>query len=95
MAKPAILVTGASRGIGRATAERLSNGGYEVIGLARTAGEDKFPGHFFPADLSDPAATAAALSQVTSNFEILASSTIWDSTFSSRWVRSISKILRA
>jgi 3-oxoacyl-[acyl-carrier protein] reductase len=70
MAKSAILVTGASRGIGRATAERLSHGSYEVIGLARTAGEGKFPGHFVPADLSDPAATAAALSQVTSNFEI-------------------------
>jgi 3-oxoacyl-[acyl-carrier protein] reductase len=70
MAKPAILVTGASRGIGRATAERLAKGNHEVIGLARSAGEGQFPGHFVAVDLSDAAATEAVLSEVTSRFDI-------------------------
>ena len=38
MNKPLTLVTGASRGIGRATAEELVNRGHHVIALARTIG---------------------------------------------------------
>ena len=70
MKKATILITGASRGIGRATAERLAKNGYEVVGLARSLGEGTFPGHLIAADLSDPDATHAALSKVTSQFEI-------------------------
>jgi NAD(P)-dependent dehydrogenase (short-subunit alcohol dehydrogenase family) len=57
-----ILVTGASKGIGRAVADRLAAAGHTPIGLARTRPDD-FPGEFHEVDLSDRAATAAALDQ--------------------------------
>jgi NAD(P)-dependent dehydrogenase (short-subunit alcohol dehydrogenase family) len=57
------LITGASKGIGRAVAERLAAEGHEPIGLARTAPSD-FPGQFHEVDLSDRAATAAALDKI-------------------------------
>jgi 3-oxoacyl-[acyl-carrier protein] reductase len=68
--KATVLVTGASRGIGRATVERLAKGGYQVVGFARNPGDGAFPGHFIPVDLSDSGATQAALDDVTARFEI-------------------------
>lgn len=58
-----ILITGASRGIGRAVADRLARAGHEPIGLARTAPGD-FPGEFREVDLADRAATAATLNKI-------------------------------
>jgi 3-oxoacyl-[acyl-carrier protein] reductase len=60
MAAPTILITGASKGIGRALANRLSSAGQHVIGLARHA-DATFPGELLPVDLADPQATQAAL----------------------------------
>jgi len=63
MSKRRVLITGASKGIGRAVADRLAAEGHEPIGLARTAPTD-FPGRFHEVDLSDRAATAATLDKI-------------------------------
>jgi NAD(P)-dependent dehydrogenase (short-subunit alcohol dehydrogenase family) len=54
-----VLITGASRGIGLATARRLHDQGLEPVGIARAAPAD-FPGQFIEGDMSDVAATRAA-----------------------------------
>jgi 3-oxoacyl-[acyl-carrier protein] reductase len=47
-----IVITGASKGIGRATADALVEGGWSVIGVARSS-PAKFPGVFIKGDLAD------------------------------------------
>jgi NAD(P)-dependent dehydrogenase (short-subunit alcohol dehydrogenase family) len=47
-----IVITGASKGIGRATADALVKGGWSVIGVARSSPAN-FPGVFIEADLAD------------------------------------------
>ncbi|WP_145013354.1 SDR family oxidoreductase [Mycobacterium marseillense] len=55
-----VLITGASKGIGRAVADRLAASGDMPIGLARTRPDD-FPGEFYAVDLTDRADTGAVL----------------------------------
>ena len=55
------LVTGASRNIGRAIAERLKADGYPILMLDRNEPEDPTLGEFRQVDLANPAATAQAL----------------------------------
>jgi NAD(P)-dependent dehydrogenase (short-subunit alcohol dehydrogenase family) len=54
------LVTGASRGIGRAIADALGADGHEVVGLARHP-DGSFPGELHQVDLADAAALEAVL----------------------------------
>ncbi|OBG24624.1 SDR family oxidoreductase [Mycobacterium sp. 852002-51057_SCH5723018] len=61
-----ILITGASKGIGRAVADRLAANGHQPIGLARTIPMD-FPGKFHQVDLADRAATAETLATVVAD----------------------------
>ncbi|MET3723557.1 SDR family oxidoreductase [Sphingomonas trueperi] len=61
------LVTGASKGIGLALAERLHRSGHHAVGLARRSTAD-FPGTLVLSDLSDPEATAATLRELTGHF---------------------------
>jgi NAD(P)-dependent dehydrogenase (short-subunit alcohol dehydrogenase family) len=61
------LVTGASKGIGLALAQRLHRSGHQVVGLARRSTAD-FPGTLVLSDLSDPAATEATLGELTAHF---------------------------
>ncbi len=58
-----VVVTGATRGIGRAIVDRLLARGQPVIGIARRADAD-FPAPLFTADLGDPDSTAATLAAI-------------------------------
>jgi len=65
------VVTGASRGIGRAIADALAARGQEVIGVARSAPDRDFPGTFVRADLSDAAATREAMAEIAARHAVL------------------------
>lgn len=64
------LITGASKGIGLACAQRIAEEGGTVIGIARSAQGVNFPGPFFTADLMSESETAGVLSEITEQFEI-------------------------
>lgn len=57
------LITGATKGIGRALSVRLVQAGHRVIGLARE--EADFPGELVRIDLADRDATASVLQDLT------------------------------
>jgi NAD(P)-dependent dehydrogenase (short-subunit alcohol dehydrogenase family) len=61
----ATLITGASRGIGRALADKLAADGETVVGLSRRRPAEGFPGDYYEADLADQEALAEALAAMT------------------------------
>ena len=69
MAKRTFLVTGASKGIGRALSERLAARGDHVVGLARNA-DPTFPGDLVTVDLGSREDTTKVLADLTSRFEL-------------------------
>lgn len=69
MTNRSILITGASKGIGRALSDRLTATGHQVIGIARKA-DPTFPGELIELDLADPAATEAALRDIVARRSI-------------------------
>lgn len=70
MAKKTTLITGVSKGIGRALADRLIAQGHTVIGLARTAPDRGYTGEFHAVDLMDAEATQSALRAITARHAI-------------------------
>jgi 3-oxoacyl-[acyl-carrier protein] reductase len=68
MTRRTFLITGASKGIGRAVAEHLDRAGHRVVGIARTP-DLSFPGILFPLDLSDRALTQEVLADLSRTYE--------------------------
>jgi len=64
------LVTGATRGIGRAVAEKLVAQNHRIVGIARSPGDAAFPGEVVVADLRDAGALNGALADIVSRYEI-------------------------
>jgi NAD(P)-dependent dehydrogenase (short-subunit alcohol dehydrogenase family) len=64
------LVTGATRGIGRAIADKLAAQNHRVIGIARHAGDGDFPGEIFVADMRDADALGRTLAAIVARHEV-------------------------
>lgn len=64
MSSRTFLVTGATKGIGRAISQRLAAAGHHVVGLARQADHADFPGTLASVDLGDRQATSRVLQQL-------------------------------
>jgi 3-oxoacyl-[acyl-carrier protein] reductase len=64
------LITGATKGIGRAITERLIANGKRVVGIARSA-DPSYPAQLVLADLSDRAARTRALSEVVEKYRVV------------------------
>ena len=64
-----IVVTGASKGIGRALSNRLAADGHQVVGIARHA-DPTFPGELITVDLADAEATQTVLDELAAQWQI-------------------------
>lgn len=64
------LVTGVSRGIGRAIADMLIEDGHKVVGLSRSKPDDTYKGIHVAVDLADRPAAKAVLEQVAADHDI-------------------------
>lgn len=68
--KRVTLVTGATRGIGRAVADKLAAQGHFIVGIARSAADGDFPGEVFVADLRDTEAVKRALADIVARYQV-------------------------
>ena len=63
------LITGATRGIGRALSDKLSEQGHLVVGIARNS-DASFPGVLYTTDLSSSDETNLILMKIAKNHEV-------------------------
>ena len=78
MARKTVLVTGASRGIGKATALRCLKDGLEVIGLSTTARDD-LPWPHYGVDLGNSSSKAQLQDIITKTSTLPFCGQCWDS----------------
>lgn len=64
-----VLVTGGTKGAGKAIADRFLKGGATVIVTARSAPAGKADSHFIQADLSTPEGTTKVIREILSRFK--------------------------
>jgi len=64
------LITGATRGIGRAIAEELAAQNHLIVGIARAKGGADFPGEVFVADLRDTQSVNSALADIVGRYAV-------------------------
>jgi NAD(P)-dependent dehydrogenase (short-subunit alcohol dehydrogenase family) len=64
-----VLVTGGTKGAGKAIADRFLRGGATVIITARSAPEENAANHFIQADLSTSEGTAKVIREVQERFK--------------------------
>src|SRR5260370_33032752 len=64
-----VLVTGGTKGAGRAIADRFLRGGATVIITARSVPEEKTASHFIQADVSTSEGTAKVISEIQARFK--------------------------
>lgn len=63
-----VLVTGGTKGAGKAIADRFQRGGATVIITARSAPEEKTDNHFIQADVSNPEGTSKVINEILNRF---------------------------
>jgi len=68
--KKTVLITGATKGIGRATSQKMADLGYLVVGIARGKPKEDFPGAFFSCDLSNRAQTKKILDEIAKSYQV-------------------------
>ncbi|MBN9601065.1 MAG: SDR family oxidoreductase [Afipia sp.] len=70
MSEEAIVVTGASRGIGLALVEQLAAHRHKIIAISRSAPEQPLPAEFVSIDLADAASARDKLGEIASHYKV-------------------------